>query len=722
MSRFPVLMPPIAASRSARLLPLYQRLVARMEGGAKAARTASARSADSVVPHPQLRGQLLRDPAMAALLASVPGCIALGGAADAPFLLHMDLILLPPALLDDAASLAVAARWGLEAALALEGDCITEQQLGSVLRHGAALIDALDDASASLLLDLLPAAIAQELRHLGERMPSAALIVWQAGRLGEARTLPSTSSQPDELEGPLERLLIAGGDSRLRLDPRTGCNRYGVPPRPRPEAVHFSSSTASAVSEYGFLYCDLLRHHLLAARRDGVPGGRLRRAAAHALGVEITRLLGLDDDEVDVALTPSGTDAELLSVAVARAGAGGRPLANLLMAPDESGRGVRLAGSGCWFDDVAGTGAPIARGQPVWPEGEIPVHEIAIRDGRGHPRSREAVDADFLRAGTAALESGNHLLAHVLLTSKTGMSAPSHTAVDQLVALAPGRVDVVVDACQMRTPFSELGAYARRGWMLQVSGSKFLTGPPFSGALVVPASMCGRAAEVGRALLEAPGIGHATDWTERWSGRMNATSTPLPSFGAILRWVPALLEAELLGALPEAFRRDAFKRFREALAHRLDRSPYLQPIDVGDALPQGRDDAFARLSIMSFQVRGRRSDGRLETLGETGCRSLFETLNRDATDVLTDLSPVNSAVARQAAHIGQAVTLGSGAAAVTVLRMVLGARFFSIVGYAGAGAVEAALQSEIADAERAIDKLELLAEHWWRLDTSEANP
>jgi hypothetical protein len=43
---------------------------------------------------------------------------------------------------------------------------------------------------------------------------------------------------------------------------------------------------------------------------------------------------------------------------------------------------------------------------------------------------------------------------------------------------------------------------------------------------------------------------------------------------------------------------------------------------------------------------------------------------------------------------------------------VVGARFFTIVGYAGAGAVEAALESEISDAIRAIEKLELLAMRW----------
>jgi hypothetical protein len=530
--------------------------------------------------------------------------------------------------------------------------------------------------------------------------------------------VPPGADSPNELELPIEQILVAGGDSRLGLERETGRNRYGVPPRPRPEAVHFSSSTASAVSEYGFLYCDLLRRDMLSAHQtQEMSLEDLRRRAAHATGVEINRLLGLTACESDVALAPSGTDTELLAVVVARSGSAGRPLVNILIAPEETGRGVQLAGSGCFYDNVAATGAPIEKGLPIWPEGEIPVHGISIRDDSGRPRRPEDVDAEFLRTGEAALADGCHLLAHVLLASKTGLSAPSRSAVQTLVALAPGRVDVVVDACQMRTPFKELGTYVQHGWMLQVSGSKFLTGPPFSGALVIPATMRGRAAAVGATLAAAPGVGHAADWMESWAAHMPLAAAPLPSFGPIFRWLPALLEAELLRVLSSDFRRRAFDRFRVELAGRMNASVYIQPIDVGDDDVAAPGDALARLSIMSFQVLGRRQAGDLKALDEDACRHLFEALNRDVTSTLGALDPTSADVARQQAHIGQPVTLGSARGEVTVLRMVLGARFFTIVGYAGAGAIEAALMSEIADARRAIAKVELLAEHWWRFES-----
>ena len=53
-------------------------------------------------------------------------------------------------------------------------------------------------------------------------------------------------------EATLKLLLWSGGDERLRIDPRTGRNRYGVPVAPADNEVWFATSTASAVSPRGY--------------------------------------------------------------------------------------------------------------------------------------------------------------------------------------------------------------------------------------------------------------------------------------------------------------------------------------------------------------------------------------------------------------------------------------------------------------------------------------
>jgi hypothetical protein len=121
---------------------------------------------------------------------------------------------------------------------------------------------------------------------------------------------------------------------------------------------------------------------------------------------------------------------------------------------------------------------------------------------------------------------------------------------------------------------------------------------------------------------------------------------------------------------------------------------------------------------MCFTVLVARLDGTKRRLDEAECRKIFDLLNLDLSDALGPLGPREAATAQLQAHIGQPVSLRAqpGSASVAVLRMVLGARFFGIVAHSGAGSAEAALQSEIADAIRALEKLELLARSWPKIE------
>ncbi|MBF0212259.1 MAG: hypothetical protein HQM00_01705 [Magnetococcales bacterium] len=708
--------------RAAELLTAYFQHIERGSGCFGWARHIGSESEiESRIPHNRLRKAIVSDASLAAIIQVVPAHMALGGLEDLPFrIAESGLILLSPALLNDALVLAASARWALESLFHRELGEPGPDRLGLLYGYGVCLIDALPEPSARGLLELMRFGDGAEVWRGDWRTPDAARLRWLAGRLGIQES-PQSEEPPfpaSELLLPLENILVLGGDSRLRIDPASGLNRYGVPPRPRPEAVHFSSSTASAISEHGFMFCELLRRDLL---RSGAIARRglleARREVVSAFGGEILRLLRLEEREADVALLPSGTDTELLAVLVARHAAGNEPLVNLLVSPEESGSGVKLAGSGCFFDECSAMGTPVEKGRALWPEGPIPLREIPIRDREGYPRPGAEIDAEFLRVGEAILREGRRILAHVLITSKTGLTAPGMGAVASLMALAPDRVDIVVDACQTRTSFEALGNLVRKGWMVQITGSKFLTGPPFSGALIVPASMRDRAGAVGRSLAERPEIGHASDWSRAWAVRMPFRAAPTAGFGPVFRWLPALMEAELLSCLPESFRRATFERFREALLREVVKHPGILPIEMGlEGWAEEADD-FSRLSILSFQVLGSRRDGRRVLLAESACRRLFESLNRDVSALLPGLTWIDQGLARLEAHLGQPVTLGGEGAPITALRLVLGARFFNTIGYLGERAYEAILQSEIADAKRALAKVELLAEHWWRFES-----
>jgi diaminopimelate decarboxylase len=84
------------------------------------------------------------------------------------------------------------------------------------------------------------------------------------------------------------------------------------------------------------------------------------------------------------------------------------------------------------------------------------------------------------------------VLVHVVCGSKTGLISPSLATLSSLFSslppsLAPKeRIIVVIDACQLRCRLELISEYSNHNYLVLVTGSKFFTGPPFSGAVILP--------------------------------------------------------------------------------------------------------------------------------------------------------------------------------------------------------------------------------------------
>ena len=147
---------------------------------------------------------------------------------------------------------------------------------------------------------------------------------------------------------PTEALLRDGGDTRLALDPVSGCNRYGCAAMPLAGAPDFGSATASTVSPAGYAAADALRERLAQAE------GREPRSATYARELdrvrgELTRLCGLEGMAgLDIVFAASGTDLHLL-VAELVAGAADAPTLCIDIEPEETGSGVPAALQGRHF-------------------------------------------------------------------------------------------------------------------------------------------------------------------------------------------------------------------------------------------------------------------------------------------------------------------------------------------------------------------------------------
>src|SRR5947207_2779490 len=204
--------------------------------------------------------------------------------------------------------------------------------------------------------------------------------------------------------------------------------------------------------------------------------------------------------------------------------------------------------------------SPAASSLPSMPGSALP-----LRDARGMLRSEAACDQLVVDAAERVIATGGNVLLQVMDGSKLGWRLPSDQCVLDLQARWPGRVQVVVDACQMRLSRTRLAAYLERGYLVLVTGSKFFGGPAFSGAMLVPAAI---AKKLDGGAVTLPQLRHycrRSDWPRRWPS-LRAQFLTRPNFGQWLRWEAALEEIRAYYAVPTEFRRTALAALGEAIA------------------------------------------------------------------------------------------------------------------------------------------------------------
>jgi hypothetical protein len=381
-------------------------------------------------------------------------------------------------------------------------------------------------------------------------------------------------------------LLVQGGDQRIAIAPDSQVNKYGCQPFPAADRIAFASSTASQISAPAFDAADRLRRRFAAA----LPGS----SAAAVYRDELVRLRGelLDVCALASAQTPdlifaaSGTDAHLLAshLAAAQARRAGRALRVIMVNQEESGSGVSTALSGCSFSSYNALGdcsappetANLAdSGTPTDPVKHAVMH-VTIRHTDGVPRSPQSIAADIQSLSDAALQDDCDVLLVLIDVSKTGCISPEPAFARQLQQHRPDRVHVLVDACQFRIETATLRAYLAQDFMVAITGSKFIGGPSFSAALLIPPPL---AAAMRPSGVPAPLQRHSA--REEWPAGWHAERT-LPScanLGLLLRWEAALHELKAFQRLPGAAIRTFLLRFNAALQVRLQSDPHF------DALP-----------------------------------------------------------------------------------------------------------------------------------------
>ncbi len=344
-------------------------------------------------------------------------------------------------------------------------------------------------------------------------------------------------------------LLAEGGDARIAI--KSGRNEYGCTVLPDPGLLEFGSSTASTISEAAFDAADALRERLNEGADCKGEFDRIRR--------EFSERCELDGNTVLFA--PSGTDVHLIASQLTA------PHLVVMAQASETGRGVPDALSRRHFSSGQAHGKRPVKGVPLADGALTALSCIDVRDAQGHPIDSDRIDEEFAESVALGLAGGKKVLLVLTDVSKTGMIVPSIACALRLKAQYGETLEVLVDACQFRMAPSTLNAYLQKGFMVAVTGSKFLTGPTFSGALVIPGC-------VGLKRPNAELVLYAS--SHEWQGDPGVGD----NVGLLLRWEAAMTELRAFQSVP-AFEVARFLQdFSKAVTARLEEDPRFVPIAV----------------------------------------------------------------------------------------------------------------------------------------------
>jgi hypothetical protein len=444
---------------------------------------------------------------------------------------------------------------------------------------------------------------------------------------------PSASAMAG-LFAPLDRLLCGGGDPRLTINPASGLNEYGCQPYPCPQTLSFSSSTATSISQRAYVRAqnarDALMQSAIAVGMEAAFDARIE-----AMRDDLRGYLSLSRANADVVLSPSGTDSQLQALFLARALLG-PAMTTVVVGADQTGSGTVHTARGCHFAASTANGSRVRKGEPIAGLSRG-VESVALRlfDETGEGRPQSAMDSLVLGAVERSVVNGSSVLLQIMDSSKFGWRAPSEKCLEEIAARWPRKVQVVVDACQMRLGRARLRNYLDRGYWVIITGSKFFAGPPFSGALLIPSILTpdiDSVSDIPSGFFE---YFCRSDWPRHWP-RLRTHFPIRMNLGQWLRWEAALEEIGSYFRVPPKFRLAALATFREGVERIIGSSPsllLLPPQHQADH-SGAEDEEMAQRTIFPFVVRRGNS-----TLSLEACRALYRSLARGAASEDREAEP-----------------------------------------------------------------------------------
>lgn len=506
------------------------------------------------------------------------------------------------------------------------------------------------------------------------------------------------NANPRRFFPALPDILSSGGDARIIPD-KTGANKYGCFPAPHPEILSYASSTASTISETGYTACLRLYERLIKTPATG--DSFIYACEMDRMRKDLMELYGLGSYQgLDIIWGCSGTDMHLLATQLVCENSS--RLLVVMPEASETGSGVPAAVNGRHFSVQTPEGGRVVQGELIAGSKDVETAVMTVRLADGSAKPLPLVDAEVEIWTETTVADGKSVLINLIDVSKTGLIAPSPACALALKQRFPGKVNILVDACQARLSGKTLRAYLEKDCLVAISGSKFVTGPAFSAALFVPPplsmAMCGKKLPHG---LQAYSV--SADWPSTWA--MRSVFPERANYGLLLRWTAALAEKRAFCMFPEDKIRAFLEVFAKAVDQKLAGNRVFEPFACQkiSRQPLVSEAAWDHIpTIFPFLMRHPKTK-LLMTREETIL--LYELMKKDLS-ASRDLPGEEKEIASLQCHLGQPVLCGvREGVPVSALRLCLDMRLIAEALSTGGGNGHRV----IANAMRVLDKALWLA-------------
>jgi asparagine synthase (glutamine-hydrolysing) len=456
-----------------------------------------------------------------------------------------------------------------------------------------------------------------------------------------------------------EASLTLGGDDRslIKTDVRT--NKYHIKPVPVDESSVFRGScTGNPPTQRGYdAAMDLF------AKLEGLEGESLCSAMQGVYDdhrARLSNLLNLPEG-TEVVICPSGSDAEYIPIAIARALKGDDVhITNGITQLSEIGAGSAPASVGKYFS----THVPLVgrlNGEKEVLSGFENIGGITIsaRDNDGNVVNASKEMDSFAEE---AFARGAYPIIHGVFGGKTGLRDNKMAA-----SLDGGNKSLaVVDACQGRFSTDELHEWLNQDSLVLFTASKFYQAPPFCGAVLVPKGIAdklrGSPAPQPHSMFDNEGLGgfltekEMPPCLQSWGELLGKERRS--NIGLALRWEAGLAGMEALAHVSDDMRTKAVDDWAGKVTAMVNGESNL-------------DAWCTERSIVSIRVQ--KGDG---WLSMSELRDLYRWMSKDVSELVPGATAAEKDALSKSTYIGQPVHVSNSHA---IVRIALGVE--SLVSY-----------------------------------------